>query len=373
VNRADAARRVFDAHRDLEPRRRELVAGLVGLIALANVHGHQHAQRLDRCAVLGVVARQTACHRRDERVVDRAAMRLAGLLELLERHRQVVEVHPRRALEHDRRHGLGRRRQHPRHRGGRVAKRSGLGQRIAQRAAGLLPQRRAQTLEALAPLADATGQGITDAIPGRRRRDVRLLVDEGREILVLGPTLDQALGHPDQPDAIADGVVQLHHRRATATLETLDQMQLPERAIHVERLHRDRRGVVEQVPNSALPAQARAAQVETQVEIRVALPPGGRDGKRIPDHSLAQARDDRESARQLPLEARHVGGAVEHPGAEDGRAQRGIGLEIQHQGVRVAQMIFEPHRAGLRVAGRLGHLGSFLLSDRSIICLLMIK
>ena len=80
-----------------------------------------------------------------------------------------------------------------------------------------------------------------------------------RRRLRLARVLDQRGGHPDQPDAVGERVVELQHQRGPAAGEAPDDVQLPQRPRAIESLHGDRLGEVEHRAHAAAGRARRAS------------------------------------------------------------------------------------------------------------------
>src|SRR4030095_11614722 len=99
--------------------------------------------------------------------------------------------------------------------------------------------------------------------------------------------------------------------------EPVDDVELPERAIAVEALHRDRLAEVEQVAALAAARRAHPAQVEVEIEVGIDLPARRRDRERVRRDALPQARDRVQRALGALAEPRAIGRLIEQPDADD--------------------------------------------------------
>jgi L-lactate dehydrogenase complex protein LldF len=155
----------------------------------------------------------------------------------------------------------------------------------------------------------------------------------------LRPALDEAARHVHEPDPVGDRVVELDQDRAAPAFEPGDLVELPERAVLVEGLHRDRLGEVEEVAQRALAGDAHAPDVVARVEQRVALPARRRDAERVDRDPLAQPRDPLDRALEHVLEAVLVGRLLQDHHRDDGRAQHRVELVVPEQRVARAHAL----------------------------------
>ncbi len=158
--------------------------------------------------------------------------------------------------------------------------------------------------------------------------------------------LDQRGGHPDQPDAVGERVVELQHQRGPAAGEAPDDVQLPQRPRAIEALHGDRLGAVEHRAHAAAGRRVEPAHVELAIEVRIDLPAWRRDRVRVRDHPLPQAGNLPRGALDLVLQPIAVGRGIEPPDDGDRRAQQRILLDVPHERIAVAHAPLEPDGVG---------------------------
>ena len=157
------------------------------------------------------------------------------------------------------------------------------------------------------------------------------------------------LGEAAGADAVGDGVVDLPHQRGPATLQTLDEVEHPQRAGAVVGVLVDRRHEVEQLALGARRRQGDLADVVVEVELRVGPPDGRAEAARgRPRPARAGAARSATVAAMLGPEVVEVGRPVEH----DERAAVGVEprvlLDVPHQRLGVGHPPLEallPRRA----------------------------
>ena len=119
--------------------------------------------------------------------------------------------------------------------------------------------------------------------------------------------------HSDQRRAVADGVMNADDRRRAA-LVFLDDVDLPERSMRIERLAGQIRDELLQRLFAAPPRQARAMDMAREVELRVVAPIG--DAGADLD-ALAETSMRRQSLAELRLQPLQRDRPLEHQDADD--------------------------------------------------------
>ena len=102
--------------------------------------------------------------------------------------------------------------------------------------------------------------------------------------------------------------MELQQQRAASALEPFDAVELPQRPVLVESLHRNRRGQVEEIAEAPGAGRAQLALVIGEVEVRIDLPARRRRAERVEHDVLPQAGHLDERALERLAEARPSGG-----------------------------------------------------------------
>ncbi len=127
---------------------------------------------------------------------------------------------------------------------------------------------------------------------GRRLRGRHPVV--AHQLARAGVDVEQHLAEVDRRDAVDQDLVGLREQRDAAVLETLDEVDLPQRAVGVEPARHDARGQVAQLVEGARTRQRGAAYVVGEVEVLVVDPDGVGQAARDAAYVLAVARHERD-------------------------------------------------------------------------------
>ncbi len=135
-------------------------------------------------------------------------------------------------------------------------------------------------------------------------------------------------------------MVGLRQQREAVAVEPVDQPQLPERLVAVERLGEDAAGEIAQLLLVARLRQPGVAQVVAQVEVRVVDPARAALPERDEREALAEPRHEVQAAVDV-LEQLDVAGrlALEDDHRGDVHVRRVV-LEVEERGVEPAESVF---------------------------------
>ena len=337
--------RIFDGDRYFESRRHELVARTIGALRETIVDRHAHAQPLDRHAHRVVIAIEPVRDRDDERVVE-LGVRDPGCglqrahidIERMDAARGGPALHQRGQRLDTRARGTTDRAHHS-------SRSPGRGGRVFAQA---VDDFEAALEELFLPLR---------LVPQRAPESLRLVEDDdvgfGRHVELGGFRLevDELEQQAHRADTVDDGVVQLGDERGLPVDQILDHDELPQGPIAVEALRDHGLDERDDVVEGVVPAGGREAHVVREVEVRVELPPWGRDRIRVPYNSLAQSRDVAGGPIDALPDTAAIGGPVEQRDRGDGATQQWVLLDHPHDAIEVRHPIVVAHGKSLDTGG----------------------
>ena len=178
----------------------------------------------------------------------------------------------------------------------------------------------------------------------QRCLDAQAVIERGvgRGICVVGRRwigleVDHVLQQLHHAEPVGDRMVDLHDERRPLGGQALDDAQLPQRAVLVERPRRHPLRVVEHLATTGAPTgEPRPGVVVVDVDVRVVGPPRRGDTGLLVENPLVQAGDPRDDPLDDGVHAGAVGDRVEEPDAGDRRAQQRIALDVPQHRVALA-------------------------------------
>ena len=156
--------------------------------------------------------------------------------------------------------------------------------------------------------------GVADRLEqqSRRRLGTPRPPVVGAELAALRRPVEQDLGEVDDLRAVDQRLVRLGEHRDAAALEALDEVDLPQRPVTVERSGDDPRDELTELVHRPGAGQGGAAYVVAEVEVRVVDPDRVREVAGHPADPLAVARHERDPVgdqlnERVVVEARRAG------------------------------------------------------------------
>jgi hypothetical protein len=141
--------------------------------------------------------------------------------------------------------------------------------------------------------------------------------------------------------AVGDGVMQLLDQCAAATLETLDDDELPQRSRAIEGVVGDQRGEILQLAHRTGIGKRHASDVVTNVELRVAHPARRTACHWRRLHALAQSRDRDARAVHARDEGLEVDRAIEDGDIGERGSEERVLLDSPHQRLGIGHALVE--------------------------------
>src|SRR3954447_15980128 len=184
------------------------------------------------------------------------------------------------------------------------------------------------------PAAGAAEQLEVAGRAARRRRGIRR-----RQLAALGAGVEQHGEDLVARDAVDDGVVDLRQQRDVAVRQAVDQVDLPQRAVAIERAGEDAGDGLGEPPVVAWRRDGGLADVEVEVEVGVLDPVRQVDAERHAREAPLQRRQEMDALADEPAEvgdleraARRGGRVVDREAADVPVGARGLhGQELRVQ------------------------------------------